>query len=164
MNLNNPMYNNYGMLYGGQPLNNPMMGYQERMAQIQQQYNMPQQCTQQFNNGLQGKVVDSIDVVKATDIPMDGNMYYFPKADGTEIFGKQWMSNGQTKIVTFKPVPEQSYNDVKPNNSTKFDLSDESTNVLMKRFDEIEKRLDEFTSKGNPKSYVQKTRKESEQE
>ena len=27
-----------------------------------------------------GKIVESVDIVKATDIPMDGNMYYFPTA------------------------------------------------------------------------------------
>ena len=42
-------------------------------------------------------------LVKVTDIPMDGNMYYFPKADGTEIYSKQFMPNGQTRILTFKP-------------------------------------------------------------
>ena len=50
-----------------------------------------------------GKIVESIDIVKTTDIPMDGNMYYFPKADGSEIYSKAWMPNGQTRILTFKP-------------------------------------------------------------
>lgn len=76
---------------------------------------------QQMN--VMGKIVDSIDVVKATDVPMDGNLYYFPKADGTEIFGKQWLANGQTRILTFKPVLEKGPNNSLPNTEKlKFDL------------------------------------------
>lgn len=109
-----PMYNgNYGNLYSGQPISNPMVGYQERMAQLQQQYNMvpqPQPMVQQYSqpmNGLLGKVVDSLEVVKATDIPMDGNCYYFPKADGTEVYAKRWLANGTTEVVTYKPSMEE---------------------------------------------------------
>jgi hypothetical protein len=67
-------------------------------------------------------MVESMDMVKVADIPMDGNMYYFPKADGTEIYSKQFMPNGQTRILTFKPVLEEE-----PNNSSvaqeKFNIS-----------------------------------------
>jgi hypothetical protein len=67
---------------------------------------------QQFQQTLQpqtqyqplGKVVDSVDVVKATDIPMDGNAYYFPKADGTEVYMKRWLANGTTEITAYKPI------------------------------------------------------------
>lgn len=105
----NPMYNNYGNLYG-QPISNPMVGYQERMAQLQQQYNMPQQMPQQYAqpiNGLLGKIVDSLEVVKATDIPMDGNCYYFPKADGTEVYAKRWLASGATEVLVYKPVVQE---------------------------------------------------------
>ena len=98
---------NYFSQYQQQMLN----PYMDRMAQLQQYQQSLQQpvvptqmpgANQQMN--VIGKIVDSMDVVKATDVPMDGNIYYFPKADGTEIFSKQWMSNGQTRILTFKPV------------------------------------------------------------
>lgn len=103
-------YQNYfqPQMNNGQMMMNP---YMDRMAQLQQyQQNLQQPMQQQAMSGpgqqmnVIGKIVDSIDVVKATYVPMDGNMYYFPKADGTEIFGKQWLSNGQTRILTFKPV------------------------------------------------------------
>lgn len=107
----NPMYNNgYGTLYNGQSLSNPMIGYQERMAQLQQQYSMNQPIPQQYMqpvNGLSGKVVDSIDVVRATDIPMDGNCYYFPKADGTEVYAKRWLPTGKTEVLVYKPSIEE---------------------------------------------------------
>lgn len=93
-------------------------------AQYQQQFNPYMQRMenlQQFQQALQptnqitaiGKVVESADIVKVTDIPMDGNTYYFPKADGSEIYSKQFMPNGQTRILTFKPLLESE-----PNNST----------------------------------------------
>lgn len=131
-----------------QPMPNP---YMDRMAQLQQ-YQQSLQPTQMPGANQQmnviGKIVDSVDVVKATDVPMDGNMYYFPKADGTEIFSKQWLPNGQTRILTFKPVSDAETNNVSnADEKLKIRLSDETTEVFMKRFDNIEKRLDEFISK-----------------
>ena len=42
-------------------------------------------------------------------------MYYFPKADGTEIYSKAWMPNGQTRILTFKPVLDNDPNTLSQN-------------------------------------------------
>lgn len=155
-----PQMNNYGQM-----MPNP---YMDRMAQLQQyQQNLQQPMQQQAMSGpgqqmnVIGKIVDSIDVVKATDVPMDGNMYYFPKADGTEIFGKQWLSNGQTRILTFKPSLDTEHNNVSnADEKLKFGLSDEATEVFMKRFDDIEKRLDEFISKKS----TNRVKKEAESE
>ena len=154
------MNNNYQM-----PMQNP---YMDRMAQLQQYQQSLQQpvvptqmsgANQQMN--VIGKIVDSIDVVKATDVPMDGSMYYFPKADGTEIFGKQWLSNGQTRILTFKPVLDDSPNNVSSDTEKlKISLSDEVTDVFMKRFDELEKRIDDLM----PKKTTARAKKESEEE
>lgn len=148
-----PYQNFYSQMSNyGQMMPNP---YMDRMAQLQQyQQNLQQPvvptqmsgANQQMN--VIGKIVDSIDVVKATDVPMDGNMYYFPKADGTEIFSKQWLSNGQTRILTFRPVLDAETNNVSNvEEKLKIRLSDEATDAFMKRFDDIEKRLDEFISK-----------------
>ena len=154
------MNNNYQM-----PMQNP---YMDRMAQLQQyQQNLQQPMSQASMPGANqqmnviGKIVDSIDVVKATDVPMDGSMYYFPKADGTEIFGKQWLSNGQTRILTFKPVLEDNPNNVSSDTEKlKISLSDEVTEVFMKRFDELEKRIDDLI----PKKTTARAKKESEEE
>ena len=96
-----------------------------------------------------GKMVESIEMVKATDIPMDGNMYYFPKADGTELYSKQWLANGQTRILTFKPVLDDE-----PNNSaTEYEKSNldaldglktalyEQMELVNERLDKIEKNI-----------------------
>lgn len=127
---------------------NPMSRYQQQEqflpAQIpvtNQQSQMQQMMPQQIN--FVGKIVDGEDTVKATDIPMDGNMYYFPKADGTEIYGKQWIVNeGRTRILTFKPSETSD-----ANNSTmmmeksKFDLSDESTQLFLNKFEELSEKI-----------------------
>ena len=153
------MNSNYQM-----PVPNP---YMDRMAQLQQyQQNLqqpivPAQTPVSNQMSALGKMVDSIDVVKATDIPMDGNAYYFPKADGTEVYCKQWLQNGTTRILTFKPVLEDNPNNVSSDTEKlKISLSDEVTDVFMKRFDELEKRIDDLI----PKKTTARAKKESEEE
>ena len=153
------MNNNYQM-----PMHNP---YMERMAQLQQyqqslqQLIVPTQTPVSNQRSTLGKMVDSIDVVKATDIPMDGNAYYFPKADGTEVYCKQWLQNGTTRILTFKPVLEDNPNNVSSDTEKfKISISDDVTEVFMKRFDELEKRIDDLM----PKKTTTRAKKESEEE
>lgn len=85
------------MMFNQMPQYNP---YADRIAQLQAQQ---QQMQASQNMATLGKVVESVDVLKTLEVPMDGNAYYFPKADGTEIFSKQWLPNGTTRILTFKP-------------------------------------------------------------
>lgn len=123
--LNPNYFNQY------QQMQNP---YMDRMAQLQQYQQSLQQtqmpgANQQMN--VIGKIVDSIDVVKATDIPMDGNAYYFPKADGTEIFGKQWLPNGTTVIKTFLPQNEEPISEEQSGNNDKI-------NVILEKMDLLE--------------------------
>ena len=140
----------------------------ERMAQLQQyqqslqQPIVPTQTPVSNQMSALGKMVDSIDVVKATDIPMDGNTYYFPKADGTEVYCKQWLQNGTTRILTFKPVFDDNTNNVSPDaEKLKIGLSDEVTDVFMKRFDELEKRIDDLIPKPTAKTTATRTKKET---
>ena len=155
------MNNNYQT-----PTQNP---YMERMAQLQQyqqslqQPIVPAQTPVSNQMSALGKMVDSIDVVKATDIPMDGNAYYFPKADGTEVYCKQWLQNGTTRILTFKPVLDDNTNNVSPDTEKlKISLSDDVTEVFMKRFDELEKRLDDFMAKSTTKTTTSRVKKEAD--
>ena len=154
------MNNNYQT-----PTQNP---YMDRMAQLQQyqqslqQPIVPTQTPVSNQMSALGKMVDSIDVVKATDIPMDGNTYYFPKADGTEVYCKQWLQNGTTRILTFKPVLEDSLNNLPSDTEKlKISLSDEVTDVFMKRFDELEKRFDDLMHKPTAKTTTTRTKKET---
>lgn len=90
-----------------QQMYNPMAPYQDRLNQLQAQYNqVPQQIQ---SNGLNGEMVDSIDVVKAKNVDMSGNITFYPKADMSEIYTKQLMADGTSRIVTYKAAqPEES--------------------------------------------------------
>ena len=158
------MNNNYQM-----PMQNP---YMERMAQLQQYQQSLQQPMQNIvSNQIPGanqqytpigKIIENVDVLKTTEVPMDGNIYYFPKADGSEIYSKQWLANGTTRILTFKPIlNEDIENTTNDTEKLKIGLSDEVTDTFMKRFDDIEKRLDEFISKSTIKS-TSRTKKDGD--
>lgn len=114
---------------------NPYFGYNQPQygANNQNQYNIPNQ--QQINppmpnynqnqiisKGLQGKSVDSIDVVRATEIPLDGSTSYFPLADGTSIITKKLKNDGTTEILTYKPFVENKKEEEKPQYVVKNDL------------------------------------------
>ena len=83
----------------------------ENLQQFQQTLN-PAPVQPTFT--AMGKMVESIDMVKATDIPMDGSTYYFPKADGSMVFAKRWLPNGTTEVTSYKPYLEE--NEPKPSN------------------------------------------------
>lgn len=162
------MYQNFSQMNNPyMPMQNPYMDRMNFLQNYQQSLQQPAMLTP--NSGISmtnqmstiGKVVDSIDIVKATDIPMDGNSYYFPKADGTEVYCKQWLQNGTTRILTFKPVLEDNPNNLSSDTEKlKIGLSDEVTEVFMKRFDELEKRIDDLI----PKKTTARAKKESEEE
>lgn len=147
MSTMNPNY----MMYQ-QPQFNPYMQRMENLQQFQQALQQPMSPTQmpgtsQFTPF--GKIVESVDIVKVTDIPMDGNMYYFPQADGQAIYGKKFLPNGQTQILTFKPILDDNPNTLSQNEE-KFDfgvfneLTDtfkEQLNSLTDKIDKIEKYL-----------------------
>lgn len=158
-----PFYSQMNNNYQNQTQN----PYMDRMTQLQQyqqslqQPLVPTQMPGANQMSTLGKMVDSIDVVKATDIPMDGNAYYFPKADGTEVYCKQWLQNGTTRILTFKPVFEDNTSNLSSDTEKlKISLSDEVTDVFMKRFDELEKRIDDLM----PKKTTARAKKESDAE
>lgn len=97
-NYMNQPYNPYGFQNIQQPLN--------RYQQPEQVY-MQNQSTYKQRLGLQGKTVDSIEVVKATDIPLDGSISYFPLVDGSSIVTKQLMQDGTSRMIVYKPVETQ---------------------------------------------------------
>lgn len=77
--------------------------YNQYTPQPQQSYPQNPQSYPQPALGLQGKSVESLDVVKATEIPLDGSISYFPLTDGTAIITKQLQADGTSKIVIYKP-------------------------------------------------------------
>lgn len=101
----NPNYfSQYPQYFQPQPQTNPYMQRMENLQQFQQALQPQVQPQMQNQFATLGKMVDSIDIVKATDIPMDGNAYYFPKADGSEVYMKRWLSNGTTETTVYKPI------------------------------------------------------------
>lgn len=120
-----------------QPMMNMSNPYMDRLTQLQQY----QQSLNTFS--ALGKIVESEDIVKTTDIPMDGNMYYFPKADGTEIYAKKWLPNGQTQILAFKPILDGKAN-ISPSGDTEHDLGllDEFKTVFLEQIESVNERLD----------------------
>ena len=82
----------------------PYFNYNQQSQQIPRQ-NQPMYKPQNMVV-LQGKVVDSLDVVKATDIPYDGSVSYFPLTDHSAIITKQLQQDGTSKMVIYKPILE----------------------------------------------------------
>ena len=92
-----------------QPMYNPMAPYQERLNQMQAQYNQQPMAQQNQAMGLNGEIVDSIDVVKAKNVDMSGQPTFYPKSDLSEVYVKRLMADGTSQIVTYKAVqPEES--------------------------------------------------------
>ena len=94
--------------YFGQPVQPQIQRMQQPMPQ--QIINQPVQPIQ--NIGLQGKSVDSIDVVKAMDIPLDGSISYFPLTNGTAIVTKQLQMDGTSKTIIYEPVKEENKEEI----------------------------------------------------
>lgn len=69
--------------------------YQQPMQTMQ---SVPMPNTQQLN----GQIVDSIEAVRAKDVDLSGNPVYYPNANGTEIYKKQLMMDGTSKITVYK--------------------------------------------------------------
>lgn len=75
------------------PMPQPMMQQQQQM--IQQQF--PQMPQQQML-GLKGRLVSSLDEVKAMPVDMDGSETYFPHPASNSIFTKSIDMNGNQVI------------------------------------------------------------------
>ena len=100
------MYNTYN------PYNTQFFSPQSQNRYQPMEMSMPSQnpIQTQINrsSGLSGKLVDSIDVVKAMDISLDGSINYFPLTDNSAIVTKQLQTDGTSKIVVYKPVDSKN--------------------------------------------------------
>lgn len=154
---NNPYY----------PYNNTYYPQQQRLNQLEQQYpqfannNYMNQQSQMMNNhniptqtiSLQGKAVDSIDVVKATDVPLDGSIIYFPQTDGSAIYTKQLQKDGTSKISIYTIQTERT-DAVEQQNKENANIEkiyadiadikkniDNNISTLINRFDEFKEEI-----------------------
>lgn len=100
-NYNNPQnyYLNYpyGNQFSSQPAGNMPPQYPQQPQPVQ---------PVSLQSNLNGKIVDSEDVVRATEVPI-GGYGIFPKADLSEIYIKSWNNNGTTSVLTFIPKPKE---------------------------------------------------------
>lgn len=146
-------------MYGNSFYNPQRFQPVEQMNQINPQINqlgqqMNQQFMQnmnQFNNQmtLLGKSVDSIEVVKAMDIPLDGSISYFPLTDGSAIVTKKLQSDGTSKTIIYKPI-EESNKEV-PNYVTFEELENAIADIdlsdikdLKDEFEQLQKEMKEI--------------------
>ena len=130
------MYNQYNpyinRFYGQQQANMP-----QPMEMPIQQQNTPQMALNR-QNSLYGKQVDSIEVVKAIDIPLDGSISYFPLANGSAIVTKQLQQDGTSKITIYEPKTQKD--------DTKFATIEDIDKRLEKLdFSEIDDLKDELS-------------------
>ena len=98
------MYNQY----------NPYLNrfYGQQQANMSQPMELPQQTQNVPQMGLNrallnGKQVESIDIVKSLEIPLDGSISYFPLVNGTAIATKQLMQDGTSKITIYEPKTQK---------------------------------------------------------
>lgn len=138
------MNNNY------MPMQNPyadrmnfLQNYQQSLQQQPMQMNqqpMPQQIA-----GINGRIVQAVENINASEVPMDGSMAFFPKQDMSEIYVKGWNADGTIKTIVYKPYTESNGNNVS-NPTTdienaKFTLSDESTQLFLNKFEELSEKI-----------------------
>ena len=141
-----------------QPYPNPyyFQPYQpmDRPAQYQPTYQptyqyQPQQVTATaVPQALNGKFVDSIESVKATDVMMDGSIMFFPATDGKAIYTKQLQADGTSKVTTYtvaeapQEPPKPDIADVLDERFKAFGKSiSEGFEDINDRFDKIERQL-----------------------
>lgn len=130
-NANNYGYNPYGTYIPQRPLQQPIQ------QPVEQPFNSVQ--TRSPLNVLNGKQVDSLEVVKAIDIPLDGSISYFPLTNGSAIVTKQLQQDGTSKITIYEPKTQKE--------DVKFATIDDVDKKLEKLdFSEIDDLKDELSA------------------
>ena len=141
-------------MYGNPFFAQQQQGFQQPMINQPTQPQPYIPTIQPINNptSLLGKAVESVDVVKAMDIPFDGSISYFPLTDGSAIITKQLQTDGTSKMVVYKPVQEDKKGAIQfatlediENAINDLDLSD--IQDLRDDVKEIKKQLKEFKTK-----------------
>lgn len=132
--INSNFYPNYQ--YGN---NQFLPNNQQPMYSLSQQNTPSLLNNQPQMNTLNGKIVDSIDMVKATEVPI-GGYGIFPKADLKEIYIKTWNADGTTNVITFQPyTPPEQPSEEKSNSINQIDMSPilEKISLLDSKIDSI---------------------------
>lgn len=156
------------MNYPYQPYNPIVANQQARLQQMEQQYNQmiqPQAYQPQTQPyGINGRIIDDVTQITASEIPMDGSVAIFPKKDLSEVYMKQWNANGGIQTLKFVPFIEKANNSTIETEKTQFALSDDVTRAFMERLDSIENKIDGIMGVPKGTSTTPKKKKESEAE
>lgn len=113
-------------------------------AQKQMAFSQPQISERIFQNQqiptpprpsyVPGRIVNSPDDIRASEIPMDGTVAVFPSSDYSYVVLKAWNSNGS--------IQTEFYQHVNPNEQPKEDTKfEEFKMALNERLERIEKML-----------------------
>lgn len=137
------------MAYGNNLFNSYIQPQSYPQYPQQQVYypQQPQYYSQQVNNTspsismLNGKIVDSEDMVRIQEIPLGGYGIY-PKADMSNIFLKTWNNDGTTKVISYVPVVDSVLQDSTPDKSNYEDSLKEVYNAI----ERLEKKIDDILS------------------
>ena len=148
----NPYYFQNNPAFQQQSMYNPMAPYQERLNQMQAQYNQPQMVQQNQAMSLNGEIVDSIDVVKAKNVDMSGQPTFYPKSDLSEVYVKRLMADGTSQIITFKAMHPEETKEQKADTS--------NTDILNQLFSEMKQDIMQEIS--SIKEMIPKQEKEPE--
>ena len=97
---------------------------------------------------IRGRVVKDQSEILPNEIPMDGTISFFPKADGTEIYGKAWTSNGTIQNFKFVKVEENQNRSVS---------TPSTEDLILEKLNKIENVL---YNRQNPKQNTPNQKKE----
>lgn len=132
--MNNPYY------YGNQ--------YQQQNYQPQYQQQMLPSAFQQQQNVISGRTVNRVEDIAVNEISMDGSMSFFPNANGQEIYGKKWNSDGTVSTILYRISTE---------NPQATELSTADYYKKMEgNFEDILNQLDDIRSLITPKNTKRK--------
>ena len=130
--------------------------YQPMQPTVQPAQVQPVQNTvQPYSNSqvLNGKFVDSIESVKATDVMMDGSVMYFPATDGKTIYTKQLQGDGTSRILTFSLMDQTGPEEKQPSVTEIIDGRFKTfRDDIFSGFEEINDRFDKIERQLKPKT------------
>lgn len=84
---------------------NQNQGYGHMPANVNQAPIGNMMYSQQMQQRVPGKMIQSPNDIMPGDVPMNGTPCFFPMADGSAVFAKAWNADGT--ITTMRFVPEQ---------------------------------------------------------
>ena len=140
-----PYYNPYQVPYTQQYPQQSQTVQAQQPQQVQQQ-SQPLQSGLQFQHpahgAIPGKMVDSIDVVKAFDIPLDGSITYFPATDGSAIYTKQLGQDGAPRVRVYRLQDAQELDNTEQKQSQKPAYID----VIEQEIGKVQKSIEQLSA------------------